>query len=259
MQTSDDLLERWEADGLHLDYARRVPGRNGLVVAGGGIERREVITYRGHSAAATLCPEDLEAVPWQLARWVFATGSTQALGDGPRHAIGAAFQAARARGCRVAYDPTLSADLWPGGRGDEARAALDEVAPELDVLVLSAPYATGKLLAAPRAEDAVRLALDLGVRAVVVRQGTRGCALGDSEGVRVVPPPRGSRGPTTSEADEAIFDAALLVALARGHGLDRAAAAGMRVAALSDPLAFGLAAVGPRYPTGVIDHEVDTW
>lgn len=212
------LVAEWEAVGLHLDFAREVAGRTGLALVGGPGEGRidggDVITFRDGSAAAGLEPADLDQVPWSRVKLVYATGSTQAISPSARTTVRAAFERGRAEGARAVYDPTLHEGLWPGPASTLARAAFLEVLPALDVLLLDAPLATGRLLGHAHAADAARAARERGVPGAFVRDGTRGLVAAEQAEVRRFP----GRLP-----DGPILAGELLAALARGCSILAAA------------------------------------
>ncbi|MCA9518766.1 MAG: hypothetical protein KC635_27715, partial [Myxococcales bacterium] len=126
----DWLLESWEAEGLHLDFARRCHGRNALVLASRADGPHRAVAYREGSVAAQLDDSDVDGLPYGRARALFASGATQALGPSPSAAILRAFEHARAAGVQTVFDPSLRAGLWPGPDGDRAaQAAFDALLP----------------------------------------------------------------------------------------------------------------------------------
>lgn len=111
-------------------------GRMGLYfLQPGAMARAAGITYdRAGSAFAVCGPGDFD---WgQLlanAEWLFASGITAALGDGPLAALREAFSAARAAGVRIAFDTNYRAALWQGREG-QAAEILREFSLEADLL-----------------------------------------------------------------------------------------------------------------------------
>ncbi len=226
------LLASWEREGLHLDYVRRAPGRNGLALIGAGADGRQVLPYRDGTAAQGLEPGDVVDVPWDRTDLVFATGATQALGASAREAVATAFGRARQAGVTTVYDPMLRPGTWPGDAAPLFRAAFDEVLPLTDLLILSAPWASGRLLEQPTPEGAAHEARRRGVPQVIVRDGPRGCVVADSQGVLRL---------DAAEAPEVLrpilasagFDAGLVAALHRGLPLRRAADVALDAMALA--------------------------
>jgi 2-dehydro-3-deoxygluconokinase len=88
----------------------------------GAMARPASITYdRAGSAFASIDPRRYD---WDRlldgAGWLFASGITPALGDGPLAALHDAVDAAKARGVRIAFDTNFRPTLW---RGREQLAA----------------------------------------------------------------------------------------------------------------------------------------
>ncbi|TNF33438.1 MAG: hypothetical protein EP329_08315, partial [Deltaproteobacteria bacterium] len=159
------LLESWERQGVHLDFVRKRAGHNALWLGSSVDGPHHAVSYRQGCVQTTLSPEDLEGIPWGWTSLVFSTGSTQALGPSPAATLAEAFERGRAAGARTVFDPTLRADLWDSDAA--AKRAFESLLPLVDVLVLDAPYASGKLLGLASAEDAAREAVHRGVRRVV--------------------------------------------------------------------------------------------
>lgn len=220
----DWLLESWEREGIHLDFTKKTHGRNALHLVSQVDGPHNAIAYREGSAQTTLAPEDLDGIPWGWTALVFAAGATQALGPGPEATIARAFELGRAAGARTVFDPTLRSGLWSSDAA--AKRAFDAILPLTDVLVIGAPYASGKLLGHAAAEDAAREAARRGVRQVVVRDGGRGVLSIEGAELRRVtasadPPSHANDDPSWPRAS---FDGALLASLARGVRLADAAA-----------------------------------
>ncbi len=165
---ADWLIESWDAAGLHLDHAWRVAGRNGVRLRGAG-EQGVWIDHRDAVPATAIDRPQCAAVPWDLTRYVFASGEYQALGGGAAEVLRMVFDIARQGGAKTIFHPALTSSLWPGGlhAAGEAYAALTGL---VDVLVIGAPYASGRLLGQPEATRAVATALEQGVDRCVVIQ-----------------------------------------------------------------------------------------
>ncbi len=227
------LLQSWEAEYLHLDYARQVAGRNAVALVGADADGRQEQVYR-EGAAATLDVDDVAPVPWELTRYVYAPGATSALGPRPHEAVRSAFAAARSKGAVTIHDPTLRSGLWPEDAESRAKEAFDDLLPLTDILVIGAPFATGRLLARATAEEAAQAAQRRGVPRVVVRLGgQRGCLVVDRDEVTQIPgvePPEVRR---SGWGAEAAFTAGLVAGLVRGQSLAEAAATALETTALA--------------------------
>lgn len=160
---ADWIIEQLDAVGLHLDHTRRVPGRNSLRIRGAS----ETTDYRQGTPATAMEDDQYSAVPWNLTGHVFASGEFQALGSGAEDAIRTCFGLARADGASTVFSPALTSDLWPGGPR-AASLAFNALSGLIDVLVIGAPYASGRLLGQPEPGPAIEAALKLGVRDCVV-------------------------------------------------------------------------------------------
>jgi 2-dehydro-3-deoxygluconokinase len=133
--------------------------------------------YRQGSAASEL---DGIGGDLPLARHVHATGITLALGPGPARAVAQLLSAGRAMGASVSFDPNIRLKLWSL---DDAAAAIREVLPDIDDLLLSEGEALAIAAAGELDEALVRLA-DRGIARIVVRRGAEG-AVGLAGGERV--------------------------------------------------------------------------
>lgn len=230
---TDWMLQSFEAERLHLDYTRQVAGPNALMLLSTGREGRQSARYVGAGSGVALAPSDLADIPWDLVRYVFIPGSLQALGTSERQSAVAAFETARAAGVRTIYDPTLVPGLWPRDETASPRAAFEALLPHTDVLIVGAPYASGKLLGRPVAAEAAREALNRGVSAVVVRHGDGSAVVADTRGTVTLPGAGAAHGDASRPA---IFDGALAAALATGRPLAEAAALAL-AADLAAPVA----------------------
>jgi 2-dehydro-3-deoxygluconokinase len=131
--------------------------------------------YRTGSAASALSPDDLEEVPVEDARAVFATGITPLLGRDPGRAVHALFR--RARGMRV-LDLNLRKGLW----GSDRTVALIEPLLRSCDLVLGGVDEFGAFEDAPTAEGLARAIARRGPGEVVVKGGRSGAGALDPAG-----------------------------------------------------------------------------
>ena len=219
---TDGLLESWDAESLHLDYTRQVSGRNALALMGDG----DAVRLRD-AAAAGLDADDVDQILWQATQMVFVPGSTSALGAQAHAAVVSALSAARERGVTTVFDPMLHRGLWPEGAPQGPRNAFEEVLPLTDLLLISAPFATGQLLQRASASEAAEVAQRRGITQSVIRNGRRGCTVVDRD--RVIEINIASEASARiSPLGEAVFNGALLAALSEGRGLEDAARCALR-------------------------------
>ncbi len=246
------LIQRWEHEGLHLDFTREVSRPSALEVVGADLHRFAPLPL-SQTAAATLTPAEVASIPWELARVLVVTGAAQAAGPEALAAVTRAASQAHAAGVRVLYDPALSPSLWAHAGDRAPRRALEALIPALDTLVVGAPYGAGRLLGQPAPADAVQAALALGIPHVIVREspdrkppsvtaghgdgaGAPEAACSVSQGPPGSSPQRvsvrASAEPAPADRRRAIFDGVLATALANEATLPRATQAALEATAL---------------------------
>ena len=202
--------------------------------------RGHVFSYlRAGSAASRMRPADLPLELIRSSRFVHASGISMAISAGAADSVLAAFDAARAAGVRVAFDPNLRLALWPLPR---ARALIGAAAAMADYLFPSIEDA--EALSGLRDADAiVDWAHRLGAKAVMLKLGAEGALVSDGarreriagHGVKAVD--------ATGAGD--CFCGACLARLAAGDSLWDAARFANAAAALSST-GFGAVAPLPR-------------
>ena len=169
----DRIMAELGREGVQLSWVTRDPERpTGLML-------RDTVGavryYRSGSAASALSADDLEEVPLEDARAVFATGITPLLGRGPGRAVRALLR--RARGLR-ALDLNLRKGLWGS---DRAVALIEPLLRSCD-LVLGGVNELGAFEDAPTAEELARAFARRGPREVVVKDGSSGAGALDPAG-----------------------------------------------------------------------------
>ena len=219
---TEALLQSWDAESLHLDYTRQVSTRNSIALLGEG----EAVRLRD-GAGAGLDVDDVGQILWQATQMVFAPGSTSALGVTPHAALVAALSAARERNVTTVFDPMLHRGVWPEGSAQGARSAFEDLLPLTDLLLISAPFATGQLLQRASATEAAEAAQRRGISQAIIRHGRRGCVVVDRDQVITIEQPAQSAARTTP-LGEAVFDGAVMAALADGASLQEAARGALR-------------------------------
>ena len=216
--TGDRIIAALRAEGVDLSWVTRDPGRpTGLMlrdVLGG------VWYSRAGSAASALAPGDLDDVPVEDARAVFATGITVMLGWDPGRTVGELLR--RARGRRV-LDLNLREGLWGS---DRAVALIEPLLRTCDLLF----GGLDELRAFEEGSNPEALARAVARRGpveVVVKRGREGAGALDPEGRwhEVAPPPVPDVDPVG--AGDA-FDAGYLHARLDGAGAEEALIEGAR-------------------------------
>lgn len=199
-----------------------------------------VFTYRrAGSAASRMTPAGLDPALIASARFLHASGISQAISDSAAETVSAAIAMARRAGVRVSYDTNFRPRLWAA---DKARPVIEAAAAGADILKTSAEDAEALFgLAEPSAIG--RHLLGLGAGAVVITRGRDGAALVTRDGVELVPGRAVAAVDATGAGDA--FTGALLAELARGQPLSRAVGFANAAAALST-LGYGAIAPLPR-------------
>ena len=177
----DYLMDAWRANGIDTSAVRRVPGFTAvhfisLLPEG----EREFIYYRKGSAASTMTPDDLDPSYIGEARVLHIGGIIQAVSPSCRATVLSAVRIAGERGVTVSFDTNLRANMWTPS---QAREALDEVVPHVDVLFISHPDETAALLGVDSPEEAVDFFRQRGVETIAVTSGSEGALVATPEGV----------------------------------------------------------------------------
>ncbi|APU14729.1 MULTISPECIES: sugar kinase [Actinoalloteichus] len=139
--------------------------------------------YRTDSAGSRLHPDDLAGVLAGGARLLHVTGITPALGPGPRAAVLAAVEHAKAQGWTVSLDVNHRSLLWPA---EAAAEVLGPLARRADVVIASPEELA---IVEPEGYDDLARAdhlLTAGVAEVVVKLGADGARVHHAAGVEQV-------------------------------------------------------------------------
>lgn len=209
----DFLTGAWRSEGIDLRCATPLDRPNGLyfisILPGG---EREFTYYRAGSAASFLEPADIDPDYIGSAKVVYASGITQAISKSARAAVLEAFRIARERNVATAFDTNLRLGLWSL---EEARAALDEILPHVDILLPSAPEESEALFGTGDPRVVVESARERGVELVAVKCGAAGAVLGLGDEIHELPAYVPENVSDTSGAGD-VFNGGLLYGLTRG-------------------------------------------
>ncbi|HEY64498.1 MAG TPA: sugar kinase [Caldilineae bacterium] len=225
------LLKGWRDLGIDTSHCKVVPGFNGIyfisLLPGG---EREFTYYRKGSAPSTMEPSDLDEAYIASARILLTTGITQAISPSARATALRAAQIARAHGVKVAYDPNLRLKLWSL---EEARQALDEILPYVNIAMPGGPEESQLLLGVEEPRQVIEYFWRAGVDLVALKWGMVGSWIGERESgsIELVPPLQGVKARDTTGAGDA-FNGAFLHGLCAGMSPVEAARLGMIAAAL---------------------------
>ena len=143
-----------------------------------------------------------------------------------------AFRVSRERNVATAFDTNLRLGLWSL---EEAREALDEIIPYVDILLPSAPEESEALFGTDDARAVIGRAREMGVKMVAVKCGAEGAVLGLDDGIHEIPAYVPERVSDTSGAGD-VFNGGLLYGLTHGMSAVESARLGTVMAGLrSEP------------------------
>lgn len=232
-----DLMQREAIDMTALRADRGAP--TGLYFVTHG-PSGHVFTYRREgSAASRMLPADLDPGLIASARYLHASGISQAISETAAETVAAAISMARNAGVGVSFDTNFRSRLWTA---EKARPVIEAAAAQADILKTSAEDAAALFgLTAP--PDVARHLLGLGAKAVIITLGREGVVIATAAGRELIPGRQVSAVDATGAGDA--FTGALLAELSRGVPLARAARFANAAAALST-LGYGAIAPLPR-------------
>jgi hypothetical protein len=108
------FLALWEKEGIDTRGVAIDPqAPTGAYFVRHGPQGHAFSYLRAGSAASRLRPEDLPLALIREARHIHASGISMAISASAADAVLAAFEAARAAGAKVSFDPNLRLKLWP--------------------------------------------------------------------------------------------------------------------------------------------------
>ena len=178
---ADYLLDSWRTEGVDTSAVKVVPGFTGvhfLSILPGG--EREFVYYREGTAATTLAPDDLDPEYIAAAEVIHVSAVPQAISPSARATVLWAAQVARERSVTVSFDTNLRMSLWTI---EEAREALQEVLPYVDVIFPGHPEESTSLLGLDTEAEVISYFRSRGVKVVAVKSGEAGAWIGTEEGV----------------------------------------------------------------------------
>jgi 2-dehydro-3-deoxygluconokinase len=196
-----------------------------------------VFTYRRKGSAASLMtPGDINAPLVASARFLHASGISQAISASAAAAVSAAFGIARAAGVRISYDTNFRPRLWTA---EQAWPVIRAAASQADILKTSSEDCAA-LMGISEPAAIARQFLGIGAKSVVVTLGRDGVLLASAETVSQIPGYPVAAVDATGAGDA--FTGALLSEMARGRTLDESARFANAAAALST---LGYGAIAP--------------
>jgi 2-dehydro-3-deoxygluconokinase len=234
------FLELWAGEGVDTSGVAVDAGApTGVYFVAHAAQGHEFSYLRAGSAASRMTPESLPLDVLRAAHLVHASGISQAISASACDAVFAAFDAARANGAVVTYDPNVRVKLWPLAR---ARAI---VLATVSLCTWCLPSEEdARVLFDNLAPDAVIDALHrAGARGVVLKQGAAGCFVSDGTKRGQVPAHKVQSVDATGAGD--CFDGAFAARIIAGDD-PFAAARYANVAAALATTGYGAVAPLPR-------------
>ena len=196
-----------------------------------------VFTYRRKGSAASLiAPQELDRGLIASARFLHASGISQAISATAAETVSAAIGLAAEAGVKVSFDTNFRPRLWSV---KEARPAIVKAAAQADIVKTSIEDSEALFGLSDPGAIAQHM-LSLGAHAVVVTLGRNGVLLATREGTEHVPGLAVPAVDATGAGDA--FTGALLSELARGQPLTQSARFANAAAALST---LGYGAIAP--------------
>lgn len=168
-----DLWTRENVDTSGVAFDAEAP--TGVYFVTHGPKGHEFSYLRAGSAASRMRPEQLPNASIESARLVHASGISQAISASACDTVFAAFDAARAAGAVVTYDPNVRRKLWPLARAKAIVMATIAMCTwclpsEDDAVILFGDASSDAVI------DALHRA---GARGVVLKRGAQGCIVSD--------------------------------------------------------------------------------
>lgn len=177
----DAVRRRVAALGISTDLLITRPGQQGVYFVHSDPDGAREFSYaRAHSVGSSLTPDDLETDVLRDAGAVVASGITCAVSGSARETVFAAAEAAR----RFVFDPNFRPRLW---HAEQARAALERLAPLSWLVTPSHPGETAELLGASSPQEAAAALQARGAQNVAVTCGAEGVHLDSGSGPRWIP------------------------------------------------------------------------
>ena len=167
----DRFVELWEREGVdHSAVKRSSTHQTAVYFVIHGTNGHEFLYYRANSAAAALVPADIPEALIAGAKFLYASGISQAISTSAADAVFHAIALARTHGTLVAYDTNYRPRLWPAAR---AAAVIHAAIAQADVALPGLDDATA--LTGLTDPDAIcDFYLKLGPSLVVLKMGADG-------------------------------------------------------------------------------------
>jgi len=236
------FLALWKEEGVDTrGVGIDSEAHTGVYFVTHGAEGHAFSYLRAGSAASRMRPEDLPLDLIRAARYVHASGISTAISASMCDAVLAAFDAARAAGARISFDPNLRLKLWPLARARAVIAAAAGIADYFFPSLEDARVLSG--LEKADADALIDWAHRLGAKTVFLKLGAKGAIASDGAQRERIAGLRVNAIDATGAGD--CFCGATLARLAAGDNVFDAARYANAAAALATT-GFGAVAPLPR-------------
>ncbi len=173
----DYLLEEWRKSGIDTTHARRERGFNAVEFSSSEpVGEGSKVVYRKGAVASTMTPNDIDPSYVSAAKILHVSGISQGISPTCREAVMTAAKIAHESGVTVSYDTNLRVNLW--NSINEAREAMDELLPYIDIITPSFPHEPAALIGLHCEREIIDWFLDRGVEAVALKCGGEGAWVG---------------------------------------------------------------------------------
>lgn len=172
----DYLLQSWSNDGIDTTHVTQTRGFNAFEFSssqppGEGTK----VLYRKGAVASTMSIADLERDYITAAKVLHVSGITQGISDSCRELVMEAVKIAHDSGVTISYDTNLRLNMWSV---EEARCAMYEVLPYIDIITPSFPHEPRALIGRDTEREVIDHFLDQGVNTVALKCGDEGAWVG---------------------------------------------------------------------------------
>ena len=188
----DYLLEEWRKRGIDTTHCRQVRAFNAVEFAssvppGEGSK----VVYRKGAAASTMTPDDIDPGYISGSKILHVSGISQGISRSCRKTVKKAVEIAHESGVLVSYDTNLRVNLWESMA--EARDAMDELLPYIDIITPSFPHEPAALINRHTEREVIDWFLERGISTVGLKCGADGAWVGMPERTVRIPgvAPRG--------------------------------------------------------------------
>lgn len=182
----DFMLDDWRKQGIDTRHARQMRGYNAVEFSSSEpVGEGTKVVYRKGAVASTMTPDDIDPDYIASAKILQISGISQGLSQTCREMVLEAAKIAHDNRVLVSYDTNLRVNLWPSI--DDARSAMDEVLPYVDIVTPSFPHEPKALIGLETEAAAIGWFLERGVDTVALKCGSAGAWVGTSDKIARIP------------------------------------------------------------------------